>query len=563
MLAGFVALGVAGWAQTAAAVTCADLNNDGKVNLADAVRLIQAVGAGPNAADCGGGVGGGTLACGDLDHNGAITISDVVIMLAQLTGNPTLFPLCQGAGTIVNTPSACTAGGGKFTVSGNVGSTQEWSANCPIYIDGLVFVQSGVTVTIDPGTTVVGVKNPTQNGGPTNISALIFQRGSKINAAGSPSQPIIMTSQPHFEGGSGNISDWGGLTINGAAPVNCPGGECLAEGLVGVPFGGSNPNDSSGKLEYVRVEFSGKELSPDNELNIITYNGVGAGTVLDHVQANVGFDDCNEWFGGTVNGKFIVSSACGDDLFDTQLGTVGKFQYYLGVYYNPTMQNAGNNGFEWDNNENGFDLLPRNAPKTCNVTLIGTRLQTNAIGENTEQASNFRRGTAGIVANTIAEHFRNSGWALNDNATATQACSTGQFVVEHSLLFDNGFDPGGAKQVKGTATSPCTPASWYAALSAVNPSDPTQTGTDPQLGADTTGLVYGTHVGTDTPTNVDQFIPSGSSPGVATVSLVNSLAMDCKTIDPFFDTTNYVGALRPGDSAANWLTTPWISFETQ
>jgi hypothetical protein len=544
-------VGVAGWATTAGA-TCADLNADGKVNIADAVRLIQAVGAGPQGGDCG---GQGTLACGDLDANGSIGISDVVIMLAQLTHNPTLFPLCQGQGNTI----ACS--GGKATISGNVSSTQTWSNACPVYIDGLVFVQPGVTVTIEPGTTVVGVDPPTQNGGPTSVSALIFLRGSKINAVGTPAQPIIMTSQDHLEHGTGHISDWGGLTINGNAPVNCPGGECLAEGLTGVPFGGPDPNDSSGRLEYVRVEFSGKELSPDNELNIITYNGVGAGTVLDHVQANIGFDDCQEWFGGTVNGKFLVDSGCGDDLFDTQLGTTGKFQYFLGAYFNPTMQNAGNNGFEWDDNENGFDLLPRNAPKACNVTLIGTQLQANTINENSEQASNFRRGTAGIVANTIAEHFRNSGWALNDNATAAQtncAGGTGQFLVEHTLLFDNGNDGGAPLQVKGTATSPCNPTTWLAGLPAVSPTTAGSNGTDPQI-----PVVYGTGAGGDTPTNVNQFIPAGGSPGVATQPLVNSLAMDCKTIDPFFDTTNYIGALRPGDPASNWLTTPWISFQTQ
>lgn len=552
VLAGAVALvGVAAWTSPARASGCADLNNDNKVTIADAVRLIQAVGAGASAADCG---GAGSLACGDLNHDGNLSISDVVIMLANLTGNPTLLPLCQGQGPTV----PCV--GGKATVTGNVTKTETWSNACPVYIDGLVFVQPGVTVTIQPGTTVVGEDPPSQNGGPTNVSALIFLRGSKINAAGTPSQPIVMTSQAHFEHGTGGIGDWGGLTLNGAAPVNCPGGECLAEGLVGVPFGGSNPNDSSGVMEYVRVEFSGKELSPDNELNIITLNGIGRGTVYDHVQANVGFDDCHEWFGGTMNAKFLVSSGCGDDLFDTQLGMTGNVQYYLGFYYNPYMQNAGNNGFEWDDNENGFDLLPRNHPHVCNVTLIGTRLQPNTINENSEQASNFRRGTAGTVENVIEEHFRNSGWALNDNATAAQttcAGGTGQFVVGHSLLFDNGFDPGGAGQVKGTATSPCNATTWYGGLTAVDPVDPSQPGSDPLM-----PIHYGTGDAQDTDTNVNQFIPAGAG-GAATNGLVNSLATDCKTIDPFFDTTNYVGAFKPGDPASNWLTTPWISFEKQ
>src|SRR5262249_26469340 len=246
-----------------------------------------------------------------------------------------------------------------------------WETGCRVDVDGLTFVQPNITVTIQPGALVVG-KNPPSagTGGPTNVSALIFLRGSKINAAGTSGSPILMTSSNHVDLNHGGIGDWGGLSINGNAPVNCTSGECLAEGLVGVPFGGPDEHDSSGVLEFMRVEFSGKELSPDNELNIITYNGLGDNTILDHVQANVGFDDCQEWFGGTVNGHHLVDSGCGDDLFDTQLATRGKFQYLLGVYYNPYMQNAGNHGFEWDNNENGFDLLPRNAPKTCNFTMI-------------------------------------------------------------------------------------------------------------------------------------------------------------------------------------------------
>lgn len=556
-LAGIV--GVIGWAPAAMA-TCADLNNDGVISIADAVRLIQVVGSHTtSASDCG---GAGTLACGDLNADGALSVSDVVIILAKLTNNPTLFPLCSGPGPVL----ACPGGGAPAVVSGHLTQTKRWTTACPVYVDGLTFVDSGVTITMDPGMTVVG-KNPPSSGtgGPTNVSALIFLRGSKINAQGDKDHPIVMTSQDHFEHNNGNIGDWGGLSVCGNAPVNCPGGECFAEGLVGVPFGGSNPNDSSGVMEFVRVEFSGKELSPDNELNIITYNGVGRGTILDHVDANVGFDDCQEWFGGTVDAKFMVATGCGDEMHDTQLGTTGRFQYYLGAYYNPYMQNLGNEMFEWDDNENGFDLLPRNAPKVCNATMIGSRLQTNTIGENTEFGTNLRRGTSGIIANTIIEHVRDAGIKVTDNATAAQACDNattlhpGGLLVEHTLLFDNGGDnpanPGDpARQIIGNWTTPCTAAQWYSLLPSVSPSDPTQLGTDPQI-----PVTYGLGLGTSQ-TDLNQFIPAGSSPGVASEPLVNSLAMDCKTIDPFFDTTNYVGALKPGDPASNWLAGSWVSL---
>jgi hypothetical protein len=548
---------LSGAARPAGAAICGDLNGDGSRTIADAVKLQKALFA-PNPGDCG---GAGSASCGDV--NPAIPglgVDDSVVLQASLNGKPTLFALCQGKGTSPCTASAGSGPGGeswttRTTVSGTIGNNQEWVAGCRVDVDGLTFVPNGVTITIDPGALVVG-KNPPSagNGGPTNVSALIFLRGSKINAAGTAANPILMTSSTHVDSNNGGIGDWGGLTVNGNAPVNCPSGECLAEGLVGVPFGGSDPHDSSGQVEFVRVEFSGKELTPDNELNIITMNGLGDGTIWDHTQANVGFDDCHEWFGGTMNAKFLVSSGCGDDLHDTQLGTTGKYQYYLGVYYNPFMQNAGNHGFEWDNNENGFDLLPRNTPKVCNVTLVGTQLQTNTVGETMERGSNLRRGTAGIIANTIMEHFRNAGLLVSDNATAAQACppATG-LVVEHSLLFDNGNDSGAPLQVTGNWTTPCNPATWYGGLTAVSPANPTSNGTDPM-----TPIIYGT-ADPNAQTDLNQFIPAGSG-GNATQPAVNSLAMDCKTIDPFFDTTNYVGAFRPGDTAGNWLTSPWISF---
>ena len=366
---------LAGPARVAGAAVCGDLNGDGNRTIADAVRLQRALFV-PNAADCG---GAGSASCGDVNPSSAgLGVDDAVVLEASLNNKPTLFSLCTGEGT---TPCAANAGSGpggeswttRTTRSGTISANEHWIAGCRVDIDGLTFVASGVTITIDPGALIVGRNPPSPgNGGPTNVSALIFLRGSKINAVANPAAPVVMTSSSHVDANNGAPGDWGGLTLNGAAPVNCPSGECLAEGLVGVPFGGTNPGDSSGQVEYLRVEFSGRELTPDNELNVITLNGVGSGTIWDHSQANIGFDDCHEWFGGTMNAKFVVSSGCGDDLHDTQLGTTGKFQYYLGVYYNPVMQNAGNHGFEWDNNENGFDLLPRNAPKVCNATMVGS-----------------------------------------------------------------------------------------------------------------------------------------------------------------------------------------------
>jgi hypothetical protein len=574
-----------------AAAACGDLNCDGQLTIADAVRLQRAIFV-PNPADC---CGLGSASCGDVNPTiPGLGVDDVVVLQAFLNNKPTLFPLCAGEGP---TPCSANAGSGpggeswttRATRSGTIMANEHWIAGCRVDIDGLVFVASGVTITIDPGALVVGKNPPTSgNGGLTGVSALVFLRGSKINAVGTPGSPILMTSSSHVDSNNGGIGDWGGLTINGAAPVNCPGG-CVdhigdPSDPMGHPFGGTQAGDSSGQVEYLRVEFAGRELTPDNALNVITLNGVGSGTIWDHTQANVGFADCHAWFGGTVSAKFLVSSACGNALMDTQLGATGKFQHYLGVFYNPIsgLANGANEGFEWDNNASGFNLHPRNAPRICNATMIGTAFQTNVIGVTKEHGTNLEKGTAGIISDAIIEGFRNAGLGVADNATAVEACTEGLspvcvgskcsvgaregqacqtdadcppgLVVEHTLLFDNGNDSGGPLQVTGNWTSPCTPAGWYADLTAVDPANPGTNGTNPL-----TPIVYGTGVPT-AQTDLNQFIPQGGSPGVATEPKVNSLSMDCKTLDPFFDTTNYVGAFRPGDIAGNWLTAPWISF---
>jgi len=570
-----VLIGVATSGGSARAAACGDLNNSNSVTIGDALLLLQVV-ANPasGAALCG---GAGAVACGDMNQDGAISIADVVILLNFLAGNPTLLPICTGPGPVIacNGPAGNGPNGetwtGQATVSGTISSSQVWPTGCRVNVDGLTFVADKVAITMKPGVIVAGKNPPTPgNGGPSDTSALIFLRGSKIIAKGTAAQPILMQSSDHLDNGTGHPGDWGGLTINGKAPVNCPGNQCFAEGLVGIPFGGTDANDSSGIVEFVRVEFSGKELTPDNELNIITLNAMGRGTVYDHVQANIGFDDCQEAFGGTWNGKYLVSTGCGDDNFDQQLGTTGMIQYGLGQYYQPVMQNAGNEGFEWDNNENGFDLLPRSNPKYCNMTMIGTALQPSVGLGGTEEAIFFRRGTAGHVANTIMAHYRIAGIDFRDQSTSLNTCDSSStlhtptadrpaLIVEHSLFFDNGFAGDGAvtgkKQVVGNAafgTGPCTPAqAWdlFATQKSLVPADPTTVGPDPGI-----NVKYGRGLG-DSQTDLSQYKPDGSQP------LVTSLAMDCKTIDPFFDTTNYIGAFDP--NGTTWLTAPWVSFELQ
>jgi hypothetical protein len=155
---------------------------------------------------------------------------------------------------------------GAITQSRTLTADKQW------LLKGAVFVRQPATLTIERGTVVAGEF--------ATKGTLIVDRGAKIVAQGSALQPIIFTTDQAV--GTRGRGDWGGLIINGFAPVNIPGGIGQGEGNTGSYGGGTSPdpNDNSGVLSYVRVEFAGIEFSPDNELNGITFHGVGRGTTV-------------------------------------------------------------------------------------------------------------------------------------------------------------------------------------------------------------------------------------------------------------------------------------------
>jgi hypothetical protein len=542
-LVGLASLAVVAGARPAAAASCGDLNNSGTVTTADAVLLLQAVsGIHPSPATLCGGLG--AQQCGDLNASGGLTVGDLVVLLNVVAGNPTLFPPCSGA----LPPLACGS-----TLSGNVTGNVRvrkcggCEADCSAFVDGLTFVQGGVTLTIDPGATVCG-RRVSSNGTP---SALIFLRDAKINAPGLPCEPIVFTSDAPE--GSKVAGDWAGLVFNGRAPVNCSGGECLSEGLASVSFGGSNPNDSSGLMRFVRVEFAGFELSPDNELNVITLNGVGRGSDFTRFQANLGTDDGIEWFGGTVRSKYIVSSGASDDQFDWQIGYVGANQFGLALQRNVAMSGSGRHGYEADNNENGENNTPRSNPTFCNVTLVGAKAQGDT---NTGRfGAELRRGTAGTLANNIIMDFAGAGVRLPDANTATQACATGALRIQDTLFFNNGPAPGDLVATGSGNGSTCTGDIWYDTILSGLGNLPASS---PALGPNP-GITTGAY-----PTTVtNQFIPT---------NVVDTAAPDCRPLQPdFFDSAAYKGAFVPGGTSAdNWLIScpspgpgqcNWISFD--
>ena len=300
-------------------------------------------------------------------------------------------------------------------LEGKLNADKTLSAAYDYLLRGAVFVEGGATLTIEPGVQVYGEQ--ASNG------TLIIAQGSKIMAEGTASAPIVMSSDAAI--GSRARGQWGGLIVNGSAPTNQ--GITFGEGDTGA-FGGNNPADSSGVLRYVRVEYAGIEFSPDNELNGIAFQGVGSGTVVDHVQVHMNQDDGVEMFGGTVNLKYVMVTGARDDSFDWTDGWTGKAQFLVVQQYG----DDADNGFEVDNSSKDNEATPRSAATIYNATLVG-----DPAGPESDNGMLIREGAAGTFANFIVTGFNKVGLDINNEATHAQADS-GKLVVKNSIFFENG-----------------------------------------------------------------------------------------------------------------------------
>jgi serine/threonine protein kinase len=257
------------------------------------------------------------------------------------------------------------------------------------------FVRGGATLTIQPGTTVLG-------DGDTK-GTLVVQPGGKLIADGTRDRPIVFTSpKPEAQRAPG---DWGGVILLGNAPTNLhdASGKPIkgrVEGITtGGEYGGDDANDDSGVLRWVRIEYSGVAIGPNNEINGVTLAGVGRGTKIDHVEVRRTADDCFEFFGGTVDAKHLICQSNGDDGFDWDFGYTGRLQF-LFLQQDPDVADD-TNGFEGDNDPNGTPNAPRSAPTIYNATLCGKNKEV----AKEQYGMLLRRGTHGTIANAIVTGF--------------------------------------------------------------------------------------------------------------------------------------------------------------
>jgi hypothetical protein len=342
--------------------------------------------------------------------------------------------------------------------SGNTDVTQDittnttWTADKTYTLKGFIHVANGATLTIQPGTKIVGDFN-------TLGSSLFVLRGAKINAVGTADNPIVFTSSR--PAGQRQPGDWGGLIIIGNARIN-RSGTVNVEGtgtdgtaIVGgknytVAYsGGTADDDNSGTLSYVRVEFAGFAPLQDQELNSFTFAAVGSGTRISYLQAMAGLDDSYEFFGGGLVGDHLVSYESGDDHFDMSEGFKGKLQYLIALQTTQLTPRTGsgslatdpegieNDGCNGSGCDQGFNSAPFTIPVIANFTLIGTGDAASS-GSSGGLGMMLRRGTGGYYVNGLVARYPRGGVSLRDADTFTRAGSTGtQDLASADLAIKN------------------------------------------------------------------------------------------------------------------------------
>jgi hypothetical protein len=336
-------------------------------------------------------------------------------------------------------------------------------------LKGLIVVDNGGKLVIPAGTVIRCAADLSTT--PKNLGTISVERGGKIEITGTATNPVVMTSTKAV--GLRERGDWGGLLIAGKSTHNnwtATGDTVQMEGFnnakdfaPGVAlFGGTNLADNSGIVRYLRLEFGGVAFEANKEINGLTLGAVGSGTEIRNVQVSFSGDDSFEWFGGTVNSKYLIAWKGTDDDFDTDNGYSGLSQFGIGVrdssYFDLTWNAASSpstsEGFESDNEATG--TAARSVLTNCvfsNFTMVGpipvgksySDLSSTAKGAF-RRGARIRRNSSQRIVNTIFMGYRNflmidgDSCVRNTNFPAAYAVTTPNTAVDaktKQIMFSN------------------------------------------------------------------------------------------------------------------------------
>ncbi len=470
-------------------------------------------------------------------------------ILFAICATTVMFTSCKPEDKPTPTPTP-TPTDSVVTLSGDISADRILDASKKYVLKGFVFVTKGATLTIPAGTVVMGDR--------ASKGTLVITRGSKIDAQGTATKPVVFTSSQAV--GARQAGDWGGIVLLGKAPINAAGSEAKLEGGLtpttgGVEkeyiwYGGSDAADNSGSIVYARIEFAGIALSPDNELNSLTMGGVGSGTKLSYIQVYRAGDDAFEWFGGTVNADHLVASYTWDDDFDTDFGYSGNVQFGVAQRHKNLADISGSNSFESDNNADGTTATPQTKAVFSNMTIVGPVITGNSVSGINAQFQNgahIRRNSASSIRNSIIVGFPTGVYIDGSKGNATHknlgAGTDGQ------LQFKNNIIAGCATPYKvlGLATTAADTVIWNAFRS--NTSNTTIANAQDVLMVSPNK--YGSSLSA-TP-GVPNFLLTGTSPAVSGADFSGLSSFTPVTYRGAFDASN--------DWTAGW--TNWDAEQTK
>ncbi|MSQ38355.1 MAG: hypothetical protein EXR19_02170 [Chitinophagaceae bacterium] len=352
-----------------------------------------------------------------------------------------------------------------ITLSGKITKDTTLYAKDVNYLSGLVYITKGVTLTVEAGAKVQGKSG-------LDVASLVITRGAKIVAKGTAEKPIIFTSAAL----NPQSGDWGGIVILGTAKVNqtltwkgaavvgltsVEGGVNDTEvgyGLAGsgdAAFPTGNDADNSGILQYARIEYAGYAYQPDNELNSLTMAGVGNGTTIDHIQVTYAKDDAFEWFGGTVNCRYLIAYKTQDDDFDTDFGYSGNVQFGIVLRDSAIADISTSEAFESDNDGKGSTLAPKTSAVFSNITAIGPRIDPVSAKGNTlfRAGAHIRRNTGISIMNSII-----AGWPVAIQFDASTGTAVDKNIDDSTIRIKNTTFAGNTANITYTASGTPTGA---------------------------------------------------------------------------------------------------------
>ncbi len=415
--------------------TPGDVNGDGNVmgnDVTYGVRYFKGIGAAPpDSCKC---RCNWLYLAGDANGSCTFTGSDITYLVAYFKGSNPEILSCDDCPTLVDV----------WDSDINSGDSVHWTSNHVYVLNNFVFVDNGARLYIDPGTIVKGL--PGQG---ADAKALIVARGGKIYAEGTQDCPIIFTSIADYTDIYDDLPEnirglWGGLIVLGQAVINTTAGEGQIEGIpTSEPrgaYGGSDDDDNSGIIRYVSIRYGGTEIGAANEINGLTMGAVGRGTIIEYVEVANNLDDGFEWFGGTVNCRYLVSAYVGDDNFDYDEGYRGNGQYWFCIQ-DPTV---GNRGGEHDGGTDPEDGTPYAEPVISNATYIGSGAESENF--DSDWALKIRDNAGGHYSNSIFTEFRVSGVDVEDldqGEDSRHRLEVGDLTIEYTYWhhFGNGDSP--------------------------------------------------------------------------------------------------------------------------